>query len=210
MNDYRNTDYCKTLCDIYTKKEEFKKQMIKDHPRMTNYYRYISENGGQYKRQFIELYNDKCVYCGNSLDNITIELFEIDHFINEASFQGADKKNAHKIENLVPACQLCNRGKSGLTIEGDYIDVLNPESGELPKVFYRDEKYYIQISDDYKADDFIERFYIALALGKESRRLDYLLLKMKGLTKKLEDGHKVKQGLTNIINVLQQKRNRFY
>ena len=100
MNDYRNTDYCKTLCDIHTKKEEFKKQMIKDHPRMTNYYRYISEKGGPYKRQFIELYNAKCVYCGNSLDNITIELFEIDHFINEASFQGADKKNAHKIPRL--------------------------------------------------------------------------------------------------------------
>ena len=139
-----------------------------------------------------------------------IELFEIDHFINEASFQVADKKNAHKIENLVPACQLCNRGKSGLTIEGDYIDVLNPESGELAKVFYRDEKYYIQVSDDYKDDEFIEEFYNALALRKESRRLDYLLLKMRGLNKTLEDGHKAKQGLTNIINELQRKRNRFY
>ena len=210
MNDYRNTEYCKNLCDIHTKKQEFKKQMTDEHPKMTNYYKYISEKSGPYKRKFIELYNDKCVYCGNSLDNITIDLFEIDHFINEASFQGCDKKNAHKIENLVPACQLCNRGKSGLTIEGAYVDMLNPESSELPKVFHRDEKYYIQISDDYKTDAFIERFYVALALGKESRRLDYLLLKMKGLTQKLEDSHKAKPRLISIINELQQKRNRFY
>lgn len=208
MYDYRNTEYCKTLCDIETKKQEFKKKMLKDHPKMTNFYKYLREKNGQYKRKFIELYNDKCVYCGNSLDNIAIDLFEIDHFINEASFHGSNR--AHEIENLVPACQLCNRGKNGLTIDGIYLNVLNPEIDVMPMVFYRDEKYNIKITDDYKTDEFIEKFYIALQLGKESRRLDFLLLKMRGLSKHLQEGNKVKQSLINIINELQQKKNRHY
>lgn len=208
MSDYRNTEYCEALCNIETKKQEFKKKMLKDHPKMTNFYKYLREKNGQYKRRFIELYNNKCVYCGNSLDNIAIDLFEIDHFINEASFHGSNK--AHEIENLVPACQLCNRGKNGLTINGIYLNVLNPENDIMPMVFYRDEKYNIKITDDYKTDKFIENFYIALQLGKESRRLDFLLLKMRGLSKNLQDGNNVKQNLINIINELQQKKNRHY
>ena len=104
------------------------------YPEISNFYIHIRSNEGPYKRKFIKLYNDKCVYCGNSLDNINIALFEIDHYINEASFSSDNKNEANVIENLVPSCQKCNRGKNGLTITGEYIHILHPEESELLKV----------------------------------------------------------------------------
>lgn len=208
MNDYRNTEFCLAIENIAQKKEAFKQSMIDAQPKITNFYKYLSDKDGQYKNNFLKLYNDKCAYCGNSLDNISIDLMEIDHYINEASFSVEEKINAHQIENLFPSCQTCNRKKSGITIYGDYIKILNPDGNEVAKVFYRDTKYNICISKQYENDAFIIDFYNKLAFGREQRRLDFLLLKMRGLHAKLKENGYVKETLLGLINTLQSKRNR--
>lgn len=210
MDDYRNTEYCEELGDIKSKKKDFKVQMMSDHPQMTNFYRYLHDKDGAYKLPYIKMYNSKCVYCGNSLNNISIDLFEIDHYINEASYSNEQKINAHQIENLVPACQTCNRGKMGITINKDYMDKLDPEGESIKHIFYRDPYYRILIAEEFLTDEFITNFYDALAFSLEQRRLDYLLLKMRGLYKKLNDYSQIKKDLLFLIDELQWKRNCLY
>lgn len=210
MADYRNTEYCEELGDIKEKKKGFKERMIADHPRMVNFYKYLHDKDGKYKLPYIEMYNSKCVYCGNSLKNISIDLFEIDHYINEASYSNEQKISAHQIENLVPACQTCNRGKMGITINKDYVDKLDPEGESIKQIFYRTSDYRIRIAEEYLTDTFIIGFYDALAFSLEQRRLDYLLLKMRGLYKKLNDYSQIKKDLLFLIDELQRKRNCLY
>lgn len=208
MDDYRNTEYCQKFENIKNKKEELKNKILEKHPNLTNFYKIIRDKDGGFKNAYLQIYNNKCVYCGNSLDNISIDLMEIDHYINKASFDG--ENDAHQIANLLPACQMCNRGKAGLTITNDYISILHPEGDILPRVFLRDEKYNIYISEKYAKDPFINEFYNKLSFGRETRRLDFLLLKMRGLCSKLDKRSEVKSSLLEIINELQMRRNRLY
>lgn len=74
--------------------------------------------------------------------------------------------------------------------------------------FFRDDKYYIRIKDEYIDDTTINNFYNQLQLVHQTRRLDYLLINMQGLQKKLEgtiQGGK----LAEAILTMQKKRNKF-
>lgn len=70
------------------------------------------------------------------------------------------------------------------------------------------DKYYIRIKDDYIEDEIINGFYNQLQLVHQTRRLDYLLINMQGLHKKLEGT--IQGGrLAEAILIMQRKRNKF-
>lgn len=203
-NDYRNTSYCTALQELGLKKRTLNDEICKNHPRVKIIYNQIKDNDKRYKTKFMEIYNYKCSYCGNSIDNISVNLLEVDHYICESSFDSNEK--AGRIENLVLACYDCNRSKSSLLIEDGYLDILNPDLEHIKKVFCRDDFYYIQISEEYKNDEFVKQFYNKLKLGYQSRRLDFLLMNLNGLCKKY-DAKPQAAKLNAILRRLQQKRN---
>lgn len=203
-NDYRNTIFCPKLEDIDKKKEKLNEEITQEHTRVKIIYNQIKDKDNVYKAKFMKIYNYKCSYCGNSIDNISSNLFEVDHYICESSFKS--KEVAGKIENLVLACYDCNRTKSDFLIENKYTDILNPDLEKIKDVFFRDEMYYIGISDEYKNDKFIKSFYDQLKLAYQSRRLDFLLINILGLCEKVE-GKPQAEKLNIILRKLQQKRN---
>ena len=56
-------------------------------------------------------------------------------------------------------------------------------------------------------DNSIKAFYDKVDLGNQSHRLDYLLLNMRGLCKKITDKHPAHGKLMEAIDLLQHKRN---
>lgn len=137
-----------------------------------------------------------------------VESFEIDHFVNEASFPktAEGREAAGRVRNLVWSCTSCNRGKRALTLIPPYDKILNADDGSIAKVFKRDDQFYIQIRNEFKNDEFVNKFYDELHLGYEARRLDYLLLKMQGMHDSESDEVK-KTKLGESIYLLLRKRN---
>lgn len=205
MADFRNTKYCKELSNVKKLKEKFKKEILTKHPKLKDFYSLIRQEKGEYKTHFLHIFNNKCAYCGSSTDILPISLFEIDHYINKASFNMQSQANI--IENLVPACKKCNRGKSEITIINDYLNILDPEGEKIKEAFYRGDDFRIYICPKYKNDEFIKSFYKAIEFENEIRRIDYLLLNLIGLRDKLDLDTDIKDKLGDIIFTLQRKRN---
>ena len=204
-NDYRNSNYCIALTNVEEKVLNFKKQILEERPRVTNLYKILRKKTSIEKRQFIALFNNKCVYCGNSINNIPIDSFEIDHYRPQS-------KNAEEINdilNLVPSCVTCNRGKSGINMTGNYLDKLKPSNNRISDIFVREDNYSIEIDKKYAQDGFIIKFYNQLKFGHEARRLDYLLLELRGLCELHKRNTLLYAKLSIIINTLNEKRNRF-
>ena len=207
-NDYRCTRYCKSLAGIEDRKDLVKKLVKKDHPRAIDMHNYVSVNGSTHKNEFMKAYNYKCSYCGVSLDIIPSIMFEVDHFINEASFP--TKAAAGYMENLVLACYDCNRKKSSFTITPDSRDDIYPDKEEIIESFIRDENYYIKISPNKQKNMTVVNFYNELNMGNELHRLDYLLMSMIGLARKLSSNENVANKLGQAILLLKTKRNRMF
>ena len=73
--------------------------------------------------------------------------------------------------------------------------------------FIRDEDFYIRLSDKMANDDTSINFYTQLCLGAELRRLDYLLLNMRGLKNLISECSSGYKYLNDAIDLLQKKRN---
>lgn len=204
--DYRNTKFCPKLDDISEKKSKLELDITNKHPKQKIMYNKISDRSTQFNAEFLKIYNCKCAYCGVSINVLPSVLFEVDHYIAESAF--ISKIEAGHVKNLVLSCYQCNRNKREYAIKGKYIKQLNTDDGNIADVFYRDDKYYIRIEEKYKDDVIINEFYDKLKFVNQSRRLDYLLMNMKGLHKKLE-GTVAGGKLAEAINVLQQKRNEY-
>lgn len=209
--DYRNTQCCKELIDVSNKKERLEAQIQEDFPRTRIIYNKVKKRGGIYNRKFAEIYNEKCAYCGILLGLIPLESFEVDHFINEASFSDTeeDRIKAGRMENLIWSCIDFNRGKSGLTITPPYDHILNVDQGNICQVFERDKDFYIRINAQYKNDEFVKMFYDSLHLGYQRRRMDYLLLQMYGRMK-AERNEMKKNKLGAAFLELLEARNRMH
>lgn len=205
--DYRRTRYCPQLIDLEEKKKAVVSEILKDHPRVEDMHTYISKNDERYKTLFIKAYNGKCSYCGASLDFISKRMFEIDHFIYEKSPKFKTKKEAGYIENLVLACQDCNRNKSSFVVDDESFSNLYPDGDQITSSFVRDDMYYIRISDAVSNDSTIKAFYEQLKLGNEMRRLDYLLMSMLGLQSKLDPDSDAYSKMGQAIKLLRSKRN---
>ena len=121
-----------------------------------------------------------------------------------------ENDNNYKIENLVLACQFCNRKKSDFLIPDSEYSLLYPDNEEIKKIFYRDEEYYIKIKNEYLQNEIIKKFYKQLEMAAEVRRLDFLLISLLNFKKKyrdkLENLHILNE-LSDIIEKLKKKRN---
>ena len=208
-NDYRNTVYCPVLNRVEEQKQNLEKEIKAAFPRTKIIYNKVNHRDSFYHKRFAEIYNDKCAYCGARWGLLPVECFEVDHFLNEASFPDTTegRAKAGRMENLVLSCISCNRGKRGIAIEPPYDSLLNVDNGNITAVFKRDEEYYIQICDTYKDDEFIQQFYGALHLGYETRRLDYLGLLLEGKYQ-AEKNTERKRKLGECLSILLKKRNR--
>ena len=210
MADYRKTKYSVPFKNITINKMELLKKLKSDFPRLKNIYLKISENDKEYKMEFMKVYNYRCSYCGVSLDILNKRMFEIDHYIPKKADKFKNNNNANKIENLVLACQFCNRKKSDFLISDSEYSLLYPDNEEIKKIFYRDEKYYIKIENEYSQNETIKKFYEQLEMDGEVRRLDFLLISLLNFKKKyrnkLENLHILNE-LSDIIEKLKKKRN---
>lgn len=203
MKDYRNTNYCKPFENLKEKKEKIVEKIKRKHPKATNFYNHIKKNNCEYKDDFMEIYNNKCSYCGISKDLIfRKEHFQIDHYIAQTKCSSSEEAN--EIKNLVLACDICNKKKSDFDISSVYDD-LYPDSEEIKKTFLRDNLYYIQISEEKKNNSVIKKFYDQLELGGEIKRLDYFLMNLIRFKNQL---HGIEYELIGrIIDILKNKRN---
>lgn len=208
VDDYRNTKYCPELTDLNNKKKAVKKAILSEHPWAKDMHTYISKNDEPFKQQFVEAYNGKCAYCGVSTEIIPWKMFEIDHFIPKDSDRfGKSKAKAGYIENLVLSCYDCNRAKSNLECPNSDLHKINPDSSDILNSFIRDDEYYIRISDAMRDDETVNQFYERLELGNQLHRIDYLLMNMRGLCKRITDKHSAYGKLMSAIDLLQHKRN---
>lgn len=185
INDYRNTIYCSALEEIQQKKQKLKEDINTKYPRTKVLYNKIRPKDGEYISEFMKIYNHKCAYCGVSIKIIPLDLFEVDHYIYEKSFDTTEE--AGQVENLVLTCSKCNRAKGKYHIKNKYVDLLNTDNGNISKVFKRDDDYYIRIEEEFDEDEKIISFYEKLKLKYQVRRLDYLLMSMKGLYETIKD-----------------------
>lgn len=203
-NDYRNTNYCPKLGSVTSKKKDLQKKIESQYPNHKNFYSIISKKSERYREDFSKIYNRKCAYCGVSLEIMPI--FEVDHYIPKKLFSSED--DTGQIDNLVYSCFSCNRNKRDFKINNQYVTLLNPDNGNIAKLFIRADDYSIQIQKKYEADYIIQAFYKKLHFNFDIRRLDYLLLCMHGLSKKITNKND-RQKLAKAINLLQTKRNIF-
>lgn len=211
-NDYRNTDSCPILENIDIKKSDLERLVKREHPRVRIMYNEIKKKNGKYFKKLETLYNHKCAYCGIITILNDIRLFEVDHFICEASYEDSTsgRAEAGKVSNLIFSCYSCNRGKKGMILSGKYRNLLNPDDNSIAQVFFRDENYYIKIRDEFQDDSFIQKFYDDLSLGNEFRRLDYLLLEINSLSEKFKDDIDIYSKLNCIVHKLTGSRNNLF
>lgn len=203
-DDYRNTIYCPRLDGIKDRKKAVEDMIIRDHPKATDMHNWLHKNDNVYKEPFIKAYNGKCAYCGAMVPKRS---FQIDHFLCESSLK--KKSDAGYMANLVLACDNCNLNKSDYMIPSEYIDQLHPDGTGITECFHRDDLYYIRIAYGI-TDGVICGFYNTLRLGNELRRLDYLLMNMRGLKKQLSSMkgmEKVYMELDKVTEMIQKKRN---
>lgn len=207
--DYRNTEYCPKLNKVEEQKQILEKEIKLKFPRTKIVYNKVNNRDSIYHKRFAQIYNNKCAYCGALWGLLPVESFEVDHFLNEASFPDTTegREEAGRMANLSWSCISCNRGKRGIIIKPPYEDLLNVDNGNIAEVFKRDRDYYIRICDTYQDDKFIQQFYEELHLGYETRRLDYLSLQLEGKYQ-VEKDEKRKHKLGESLSILLKKRNR--
>ena len=213
--DYRLTRYCDDYHDINERKQKLEALIKRECPHTRIIYNKIRDRGLYYIREFMQIYNFRCAYCGVSNRVLTnVHLFEVDHFICESSFSGSSKGvDSGCISNLVLSCKCCNRDKSNFTWPIEYNKLLHPDAGNLKHLFVRDNGYYIRIAKTYEDDNVILGFYRQLKLGSQKRRLDYLLIEMIGLKEHLVEKNPNSGRLdllVSCIDLLLRRRNAMY
>lgn len=205
--DYRRTKYCIKVDNIHQQKQSVQKEVNKDHPRARDMHAYISKNDLKYKSLFLKAYGYKCAYCGVSIDIIPIRMFEIDHIIHESSNKFRSKVDAGTIDNLALSCYDCNRAKSGFDFTDELLEKIHPDGKEVTKYFYRDTNYSIKLSDEGASSNDIINYYHKIKLESVLHRIDYLLMNMIGLSRKLDENHYLLNNLNQAIDLLKTKRN---
>jgi putative CRISPR-associated protein, csn1 family len=206
-NDYRNTIYCEPLNNIQYKKNTVKQLVLSEHPKAIDLHSYISDNNEKYKVEFMKAYNYKCAYCGVSIELIPKDLFEVDHYIYQKSERFKTKKEAGYIDNLVLSCHNCNHNKSSFNIEESFYDDLYPDNTKICDFFYRDDLYYIKLTESGLKHNRVSLFYNKLKFYSEIHRLDFLLMNLIGLSSKHQLNQDDQIKLYSIIEILRMKRN---
>ena len=206
MKDYRCSQYCSSFETLPQRKPALLKEIRKAHLRAKNIYSIVSKSGTEEHRAFYDLYNNKCAYCGCSINVIPAQLFNVDHIKPKADkATPANKLNA--IENLVLACRTCNAGKSDFWFE-ELSNEWSPDGEGLATIFVRDDLFNILIGSEYTDNENVKTLFEKLRLGEQHRRLDYLLMSIYGYVRTLPEDSEKRQALLEVGRTLQDKRNR--
>ena len=206
MTDYRCTSFCPSFQDIVNKKKALGDEISKNHRQSRNHYGFVSKRGTEEHCNFVKIFNEKCGYCGCSLDIVPVSLFEIDH-IEPASRVVDSERNLNDIENLVLACRTCNGGKLDFWTQ-ELGSIWRPDDGGICQVFERDELYNIKVTSDYADNEKVKELFERLKLNGQIRRLDYLLMSMLGYMETLSSDDPKKAKLQEVYIQLLNKRNR--
>lgn len=205
MGDYRVSEFESELSQICEKKKSVEKLIRKKHRNAKDLYRLIRDNSGEYKRPFMQVYSNRCAYCGFSTDLAPIDYFEIDHYLHKNHSQFKTVADAGIINNIVLACRACNHNKLNYEIPDSIRETVFPDGEEIKSVFIRDALYNIIISDKYKDNPLINEFYYILKLGAETKRIDYAIMRLKR-RQKIETDPNTYMSLGRIIEELWKKR----
>lgn len=212
IKDYRNTSYKKYDFTLNNKKEDFMIEFRKVHIRAWNIYSNIRSKKSIFNRNFKAVYHDKCVYCGINTHVIELSRFEIDHYIPQAVLRnnlGYDVKEINGIGNLVNSCRMCNGNKSGFTTDEQNFKLLHPDNEHLKEIFSRSNDFSIIINSDYLDKNEVVKFYDALNLDNQIRRLDFLIMEMKDFCEQYPDADIVQQMNWLILNVESKRRKNY-
>lgn len=183
MKDYRVIGNNNPFKNVDSKKKELQKTLESEHPSTKNHHSLIRPKSSEYKKKFANIYGERCAYCGIDYSIKNCMCFEVDHFISP--IHGGEDH----INNLIYACQCCNRKKRSFKIpEKDY-KILNPDQ-ELGKTFYRDEMFHIKISNTYENNDTVKNFYSQMKFNHEERRIEYLMLAINKLLLTIKNENK--------------------
>ena len=183
-------------------------RVLAAHPRAKDMHTYISDRDGPFKLPFVQAYNCKCAYCGVSMQIIQLSDFHVDHFVYEKSKRFNGKKaSAGFIDNLIASCSTCNVNKGSLEFPDSKHRYLNPDLDSYVGTFYRNDMYYICVSEKFIDDADVQAFYSKLKLNSEVHRLDYLLMSMQGLSDKMDKDSPAYGTMMKSIELLHAKRN---
>lgn len=210
-NDYRYTPYCDKQGDVREKKKDVENRVKAEHPKSTNMYKYISDNKKPFKNNFANAYNDRCSYCGLTRNLLSLESFEIDHWVckKHRQFQGVACKNnnVNSIDNLCLSCPDCNRKKSDFDVKRLPFNLDGEGDKAIENYFERDNSFKICIKKEHLSNQELEEFYNEMDFGNLVHRIDYLLVSIDGLKQRLTEKIDVYNRLGNIYAELSKKRN---
>lgn len=206
MSDYRCTPYCPPFHNIPEKKRTLLEEIRKTHKRAKDIYRIVKARENDAHKGFFALYNDKCAYCGCSVDILSAQLFEVDH-LKPKSDKETPSEELNALDNLVLSCRNCNNGKSDYWFQ-ELSEEWSPDGCGIAEIFNRDNQFNIVVASSYKADTRVKELFKELKMGEQYRRLDYLLMSMKGYIKTLPLDSDKRRLLIDIFCELLEKRNR--
>lgn len=212
IKDYRNTAYKKYDFTLNDKKDVFISEFRLQHRKAWNIYANIRSRTCDLNRSFKSIYHDKCVYCGINTHVIELSRFEIDHFIPLAVLKknlGYDVKYINGLSNLVNSCRMCNGNKSSFITDHDNFELLHPDNVDFQKVFDRLDDLSIIINDNFVSNCEVVKFYEALGLDNQIRRLDFLIMEMKDFCEQYPDANIVPQ-INRLILKVESKRRKNY
>ncbi len=108
-------------------------------------------------------FENRCAYCG--IQNLIYQNFELDHFLPHKN--NTNKKRKNDFNNIVYACQYCNRKKS----DAEYTQLLNPSKEEYPTCFSKDELLNINIHKSASSIKEVEKFHNKMNFNHAKQRL---------------------------------------
>lgn len=183
-----------------------KKDIDKEHI-ISNYYAFLSKKENyQYKKRLIEMFNNRCCYCGDSFELVlNYGNVELDHILSKtAKIEKGFNKNS--IKNIAPSCHFCNDGKSDCVISQSFSDLINPYTN-INSVFKRTSDLYIKIKQPFQKNKQIIEFYNGCKLYKEQHRLSYLLMYLESLKTVYKGNDFVYSRITQICEKLKKAFN---
>ena len=176
LKDYRCTKYSQNpFSNLTERKEKLMKTIRETHSRTDDIYNVVSRDF-KFKKLFAQAFGNRCAYCGLLVEIGSLHSFQVDHIIaSDVLKKGNRHKPDHSLKNLALSCQSCNNRKNNLDFTLSELKGLHPYKQKIKKIFYRDDDFYIKISDT-EHNEKIQEFYDKLLLGTQLKRVDYLLM----------------------------------
>lgn len=168
--EHNQINFCKNGLAVSSYQKDKAQQWLDNHPLPRKGISKMTR-GNVYSR-----FNGRCAYCGCEIE---LKEMQVDHFIPHMGLGGEDN-----LDNYYPACQVCNRVKSNLSIEGFKKSIRN--CGRI----HRNRKKPIMADSD--------KIAIKYGLTKEDHEIELFYEKYNNTQK--VDVDKIAEVLNNEIN----------